>query len=157
MKPKLLLPYRCKLIGLVVFLLSLIPAVATYFYDFNFSFLEYTSTVIRQESDGTQLSVSDLANYTDEVALTGMIIGLLLIAFSREKEEDEFINKIRLESLQWAILVNYILLIIATWAVYGFNFIDVMIYNMLTVLLIFIIRFHILIWRNNYSAKHPNM
>jgi hypothetical protein len=157
MKPKLLLPYRCKLIGLLVFLPSLILGIAIYFYDFNFSILESAGTTIKLETSGTQMNVSDARNYTDELALTGMIIGLLMIAFSRQKEEDEFINKIRLESLQWAILVNYILLIIATWAVYGFDYIDVMIYNMLTVLLIFNIRFHILIWRNNYSAKHPNL
>jgi hypothetical protein len=32
-----------------------------------------------------------------------------------------------------------------------------MIYNMLTILLLFIVRFHILLWRNNYSANHPNL
>lgn len=149
MKPKLLLPNRYKLIGLLILIPSLVLGIAVYFFEFSFSFLN------TRPNEGLNLDPS--TDFTDEVALTGMIIGLLLIAFSREKEEDEFINKIRLESLQWAILFNYILLLIATWAVYGLDFIDVMVYNMLTILLIFIIRFHILIWRNDYSAKHPNL
>lgn len=148
MKPKLLLHNRYKLIGLIIFLPSLALGIAIRFFDFTLSFL---NTRI------DKMVLDSARDYTDEMALTGIIVGLLLIAFSREKEEDEFINKIRLESLQWAILFNYILLLIATWVVYDFDFIDVMVYNMLTILLIFIIRFHILIWRNDYSAKHPNL
>jgi hypothetical protein len=53
--------------------------------------------------------------------------------------------------LQWAVLVNYLLLFIANWTVYGFNFLNVMIYNMLTVLIIFIVRFHFVLRKNNSS------
>ena len=74
--------------------------------------------------------------------------GLLFIAFAKEKHEDEFINKLRLESLQWALLFNYALLLVATWLVHGFGYIDVMMYNMLTILLFFIIRFHVVLFRN---------
>ena len=84
--------------------------------------------------------------------LTGIITGLLLIAFSREKHEDEFISRIRLESLQWAVLINYLLLIVSAFLVYGFSFMDVMMYNMLTVLIIFIVRFHLVLYRNKVSA-----
>jgi hypothetical protein len=148
---KLLLPHRFKLIGLIVFIPFLALGIAVRFYDFGFSFLQYTVHVDWGVFD------SNKQDLTDELALTGLIIGLLFIAFSREKEEDEFIGKIRLESLQWAVLINYILLLVATWVVYNVSYIDVMMYNMLTVLLIFIIRFHILLWRNNYYANHSNL
>lgn len=36
-----------------------------------------------------------------------------IIAFSKEKDEDERIAAIRLESLLWAVLINSILLILA--------------------------------------------
>ena len=87
-------------------------------------------------------------NLTDEIAITGIIVSLLLIAFAREKEEDEFIHLIRLESWQWAVLVNFVLLIIATWLFYGFAFLNVMVYNMLTVLVLFIIRFQLVVYRS---------
>ena len=148
MRSKLLLPHRFKLIGLIVFILFLGLGIAVRFYDVGFTFFQYS----RRAND----SIFDRQDLTDEIALSGIIIGLLLIAFSREKQEDEFISKIRLESLQWSVLINYILLLTATWVVYSVSYIDVMMYNMLTVLLIFIVRFHILLWRNNYSANHPN-
>lgn len=151
MQSKLLLPNRYKLIGLFVFIPFLLLGIAVRFYEFGFAFLEFS---VRTDNGIFDNNHQDL---TDEIALTGIIIGLLLIAFSREKEEDEFIGKIRLESLQWAVLINYILLLIATWMVYNFSFIDVMMYNMLTVLLIFILRFHIVLWKNDYYANHPNL
>ena len=45
----------------------------------------------------------DKINFTDEMALTGIILALLFIAFASEKKEDEFINRTRLESWQWAV------------------------------------------------------
>jgi hypothetical protein len=147
MKPKLLLPNRFKLIGLLLFIPFLALGIAVYFYDFGFSFL------MPDVKPGTIFS-GNIQDYTDEVALTGIIAGLLLIAFAREKQEDEFINKIRLESLQWAVLVNYILLLVAAWLIYGMPFLDVMTYNMLTVLVLFISCFHIRLWANKYSANH---
>lgn len=86
--------------------------------------------------------------FQDEVIAVGLIIGLLLVAFSREKTEDEYITKIRLESLQISVLINYALLIICILAFYDMDFFSVMIYNMFTTLIIFIIRFNFIIYRN---------
>ena len=71
-----------------------------------------------------------------------LITGCLFVAFSRLKVEDEYIMKIRLESLVWATCVNFILLIIAIIAVWGTDFFVVMEYNMVTILILFVIRFH---------------
>jgi hypothetical protein len=49
------------------------------------------------------------------------------------------------------VLINYILLIIATWLIHGLGYIDVMMYNMLTVLIIFLIRFHYILRKNQQS------
>ena len=144
MVSKLLFPSRYKLIGLVLFIPSLILGIAFRFFDVGVGFLSI-------HLNGKNIFGGGVQNLTDEVALTGIIAGLLLVAFAREKQEDEFISKIRLESLQWAVLFNYILLIIATWLVYDASYIDVMMYNMLTVLIFFIIRFHIMLARNKSS------
>ncbi len=41
-----------------------------------------------------------------------MAIGLFFVAFAKERIEDEQIFQLRLDSLQWAIYVNYILLVV---------------------------------------------
>lgn len=76
------------------------------------------------------------------------IIGGLLILFSKEKCEDEYIAELRLSSLLWAVLVNFILLLISFLFIYGISFTSIMMYNMFTVLIIFIARFQYLIYRN---------
>lgn len=139
MKHSLLLANQYKRIGFFVLVPFLILGLFVRFADFHWSFLSLPINVG---------FLDNTINFTDELALTGIIAGLLLIAFSREKTEDEYIAKIRLESLQWAVLINYILLIISTWLVHGFAYIDVMMYNMLTVLIIFIIRFHLVLRKN---------
>lgn len=153
MKHRLLLPNRFKLIGLLALIPFIALGIAVRFFDFGFTFLTYKNFWTLKSVNGTS-NLTDYQNYTDELALSGIIISLLLIAFSREKQEDEFISQLRLESLQWAVLINYLLLLIATWVVYQFAYLDVMMYNMLTVLLLFILRFHILLWKNKYSTEH---
>lgn len=81
------------------------------------------------------------------------IAGALLVGFSKEKNEDEFISNLRLTSLLWAVLVNYILLLIAFLFIYNDPFLAVMIYNMFTVLLFFIIRFNYILYKTSKSGS----
>src|SRR5476649_1085052 len=48
-----------------------------------------------------------------------MVSGLFLVAFAKEKIEDEQIAHIRLDSLRWAIFINYFILI------FSFIFIEI--------------------------------
>ncbi|MEO7309010.1 MAG: hypothetical protein ABIX01_01320 [Chitinophagaceae bacterium] len=136
----LLLPNPYKRYGLILLVPSLVLGILVRFSDFHFSFL--TLNFAKTHINGKNIHLEDNINLTDELALTGIIIALLFIAFAREKREDEYIAHTRLESLKWAVLINYLLLLMATWAVHGVAYIDVMMYNMLTVLIIFIIRFN---------------
>ena len=93
-------------------------------------------------------------NITDELFGVMFIIGAFFVGFSREKKEDEFIANLRLTSLLWSVYVSYFLLVIAMLFVYGEVFLSVMIYNMFTVLIIFIIRFNYILYRSSKSLAH---
>ena len=88
-------------------------------------------------------------NIIDEVLMTVFIICGIVFAFSKEKIEDEMVSKIRLESLVWATYVNYAILLICVTFIYGLSFLQVMEYNMFTLLLFFIIRFHWTLYKNS--------
>ena len=92
-------------------------------------------------------------NLTNTLVGSLFIIGALLVGFSKEKNEDEFIANIRFTSLLWAVLVSNILLLLCFVGVYGTAFLDVMVYNMFTVLLIFIIRFNYILYKNSKSTS----
>jgi len=134
MRSKLLLPHRFKWIGIFLFIPFLVLGLLNRYSDFQIEALNFYS-------EHSSIFTTS-RNLTDELSLTGSIISLLMVAFAREKQEDEFINHTRLESWQWAVLINFVLLIIATWVFYDEAYIDVMMYNLLTPLIIFIIRFN---------------
>lgn len=85
----------------------------------------------------------------DELYLVLIITGGLLVGFSKLKSEDEFISKIRYESLVWATYLNYGLILFFTLFVYGLSYLNVLFYNIFTLLLFFIIRFHYMIYKFN--------
>ena len=77
----------------------------------------------------------------DEIASIGLAVSLLFVGFSREKDEDECIARIRMNSLVWAILVNYLLLILATVFIYGAAYLSVAFVGLFTVLIFFIVKY----------------
>ncbi len=92
-------------------------------------------------------------NVTNTVVGILFIVGAIFVGFSKEKREDEFIAKLRLSSLLWAVFVNYILLLLSFAFVYGIAFINVMMYNMFTVMIIFIFRFNYILYKNSKSVS----
>jgi hypothetical protein len=78
-----------------------------------------------------------------------MSVGLFLAAFAKEKIEDEQISQLRLDSLQWAIYLNYLLLVIAL--VLTTDTYHILFLNLMVPLAFFIIRFRWVIFKLNRS------
>lgn len=91
-------------------------------------------------------------NFTDEILLIGVIVGLFFVAFAREKSEDEMISQLRLTALQWSIYLYYAALALAIIVVHGLNFYDVMLYCLFSVLIVFIICFRLLLRKQAREA-----
>lgn len=136
MLTKILLPHRYQLIGWILFLPFAVLLVANNYFDFNFPFL----VIPLHEGELAQ-------DFTNELALIGVFISLFLIAFSREKEEDEYIQKLRLDSILVACYVNTFILILGTLLFYSFGYLEFMGYNMFTIQLIFIARFRWVLYK----------
>ena len=90
----------------------------------------------------------------DEVTLIGLILSLLFIAFSKEKDEDEFISQIRLNSLVWALLINYVILILAELFIYGLPFLYIFYFNLILILVLFVIKFRIELHKLKTNAEN---
>ena len=78
-----------------------------------------------------------------------MALGLFLVAFAREKMEDEQIWQIRLDSLRWAIYINYLVLIASLIFIYDTA--HILELNLWIPLVFFINRFRWVIFRLNRS------
>ncbi|MCL2289745.1 MAG: hypothetical protein FWC34_03450 [Bacteroidetes bacterium] len=93
-------------------------------------------------------------NFQGTIVPVTIIIGLLLIAFSKEKIEDEMIVKIREQSLIWAVLVNFIILILGILFVFGFSYLYFLSFQIFFVLILFIAKFNFELYRFNKSVKY---
>lgn len=89
----------------------------------------------------------------NNVTIISIIVGGLLATCSREKIEDEMTQQLRLSSLLTALYINYAALIVCALLVYDMDFLNVMIYNMFTILLIFMVVFRWKIWRMKKGAE----
>lgn len=154
MKTTILLPNRYKILGWFILIPATIAGLVLCFNGFDSHWIPakvfaFASDEFMGSSRHFSLISTDITN-----TLTGalFIIGGMLVGFSKEKNEDEFIAGLRLSSLLWAVCVSHLLLLAAFLFVYGTPFLQVMVYNMFTVLIIFIVRFNYLLYRNSKTA-----
>lgn len=154
MSHSLLLPNRYKKIGWCLFVPMLVIGVLVFATNYEATWLHgkvFTiwSGVFADKNAPKKWFIE--TNLTNTLLGVLFIIGALLVGFSKEKNEDEYIARLRLNALLWAVLINYILLLIAFILVYDLPFFTVMTFNMFTVLLLFIFRFHYLLYRSKMA------
>jgi len=144
MKSRFLFPHHYKPIGWVIFVIGFILGIILMLNDYNYPEWEVSVFPLISENDFFSKPAFEWStnNIADEIASVFIIVGGILVCFSKTKDEDEYISKIRIESLFWATYVNYIILIITILFVFDSSFFNVLIFNMFTILLFFMVRFH---------------
>lgn len=90
---------------------------------------------------------------TDELLLSLIVLGCILIGFSKRPNEDEYIAQIRYESLVWAVYFNFGVMLLATWFVFGLFYFQVMMLSMISLLLFFVTRFQLMLYRLKKSTR----
>jgi hypothetical protein len=155
MKVNYLFSHRLKLLGWCLFIIGLGLGITIMVTDSNYPNWEINVFPLIGD-EGSFFSTPAFQwtknNIADELASILLIIGGILVSFSKTKDEDEYISKIRTESLIWAVYVNYTILILAILFVFDMGFFSVLIYNMFTVLLFFMLRFHYVLYITRKSV-----
>ncbi|WLD23111.1 hypothetical protein NU10_10375 [Flavobacterium dauae] len=126
MKSIYLFPNKLKIPALVIFLLSCIVMIveATEIYTLP-EFKTYVFAIV--SDDGSffnptpEYSSFIINSITDEIIECMFFVGGLVLAFSKEKIEDEMITYIRLKSLVYSTYFSFSLLILNELLVYGFS------------------------------------
>lgn len=151
MQTNFLFPHYMKQLGWFILIPSSVLGALALFNVYDFEFLNHTKMFAFYDfmfPNGQSEFTFVETNIADELFGILSIVGALLVAFSKVKNEDEFIANIRLESLVWATYINYAILIFCMLFFYGLGFLYVMIFNMFTILIIFIFRFYFLLYKN---------
>lgn len=151
-----LFPYRFRKIGLTLLMPGIVLGILYIIFEFEWQWLSFQlpaafdgygiGGISPQNTDGKRIHTE---NFTNELIALLILIGAMLVAFSKEKIEDEFLVHIRLSALLWAVYVNVALSFLAILLLFGFNFLYFMMCNLFSVLLLFIMRYHWLLRKLN--------
>lgn len=150
MKTRFLFPRKFVWIGWIAVIVSILLFFLNELPFFNLKTFAMINNEVFRDTEYFKV-IQD--NLQFEIASVLLIVGLIFIAFTKVKNEDEFTSKLRLESLLWATYINYGLLILAIMFVYGLGFLNVMAYNFFTILIVFIIRFRFVLRKSFKSEK----
>ena len=163
MKTRYLFPAVFRILGILMAVPGFVLGSLCVFKDYNIP-----GFVLHLRDHG-YLDRSEFENMTNELALILVMLGLLFIAFSKVKHEDELTARIRLNALYWAILINY--LVYAAWLIAALvnllikvdlienilnNAFNFSLDNFFLPLVIFIARFYYLLYKSkNEYADTP--
>ena len=146
MKANYLFPHYCKWIGWSLFIPFCIAGIL-WLADTNvLPTIKFTCF----GWEGPQKGFMD--DFMDELLVIGNTVALLLITFSKEKHEDEYIAGLRLRSFVYSILINYVVVIIGTLYLYEMRYLVFLCINMFTILLLFFVIFNILLYKFKHVA-----
>lgn len=91
-------------------------------------------------------------HFSEETTALLILIGLFLFAFTKEKVEDDRVSVLRLKSLLLTFYINTFLVIFSFVFIYGIVFINIIVINIFSPLIIYIILFRYFHFREN---QHP--
>jgi hypothetical protein len=154
MKNSYLFPNKYKKIGLLLFIAGFTLLIMGLLFDIDveLSYLDIKMPVIVNNPIFSERHYFQIVetNITVQIIILSIIIGGLLLGFSKERVEDELIRDIRNKSLVWAVYLNYSLLILSLFVVVDLDMFTMIILNVFTLLLFFIIRFE---WKKYVLKK----
>lgn len=158
-----LFPARLRPLGWVLLTLGLSAATWHVFTGFQeWGVLEFTipkfpwssdiSRFLSPQPEDAPFMDSRTENFTNELIALLILIGGVLVAFTKERVEDEYLVHLRLSALVWAVYVNAAITAIAVLLLFGFIFLYFMMFNLFALLLLFIARYHYLLRKMKTSG-----
>jgi hypothetical protein len=137
---KFLLPYQWKLAGIVLAVTGTISAILYLLFDFKYKmtvFAVYSSFL------ETKTFASFRTNVADEIILIILLAGLSLIVFSKEKNECEEMDALRLSAFFRALILNNLFLLFSILFIFGTGFIAMLVLNLFSFLILYLVFFYI--------------
>ena len=124
MKKNYLLPHNFKMIGLIMIVPFLVASIWLLLgpgeCDWFFINVPALFTLdLASTSEWFGMTVTDPVN---EICMLGLLVSLVFIALSKEKDEDEMTAVVRMQSFVWSFWCTAVIMLIAILFVYDFAF-----------------------------------
>ena len=155
-RTKFLLPAKFRFVGSIFFIAGVITGVFRFYLGIKPKILDARVFAVYSEYLDEKYMKLVNNNLGEEITLFLVLSGLFLIAFSKEKTENEIISNIRYQSLIISFYISFIFLLAATFFTYGFAFLYMLILfsaiPMASYIVIF--RFHLYLYHKNLKSNN---
>lgn len=145
---RLLIPYKYKFVGIILLLLGITAAYLRFYLGIKPSYLNLPVFAFYSSFLDTKTFQVITNNISEEIVSLLLLLGLLLLNFSKEVFENDKVNSIRLFSFASSVLLNSVVMVFSVLFIYGFAFVNVLMFNMFSQLLIYQIIFRIIFIKN---------
>lgn len=146
------LPFYFKYIGGVFLLTGVGMAYLVLANNFKPDWLGYPVFALYSAYVEKTIFGMTYTNLADEIALLLPLFGFAFIAFSKQKKEFPDYEEVRKRALALAFVINTALLIVLNLLVFGTGFVAILLMNLYAQLLIYLIVYQVLIFRNKNSG-----
>ncbi len=155
-KAKLFLPNYFKIVGIALLIPGIIAVVLRFYYSIKPEFLNVKVFAVYSIYIDTKYFKVISNNISEEIVALLILTGLFFIALSQEIIENEDLVFIRLHSFILSVYLNFIFILFSLFFVFGIAFIQVLMLNMVSFLVIYIIIFNIYLYRYKSAANKEN-
>lgn len=135
-----LLPYSLKIAGMVLAFAGTISAIIYIFFDYK---LKLSVFAVYSSFLATKYFTSFKTNFLDELTMLLLISGLALIVFSKERNETEGLDLLRLRAFFRALIANTVFLLLSVIFVYGSGFIAILVVNIFSFFIFYLLFFYL--------------
>ena len=92
-------------------------------------------------------------NLVDEIAMLGLLVSLVFIGLSRERDEDEMTSHIRMQSFVWSAWTTSAVIALGILFVYDIEFVTFMLVAMYLYLTLYAIKFNLAMYRERKEQR----
>lgn len=143
-----LMPNGLRSLGIIFSISGILLAVARYYFNYKPDFLNLKVFALYSFYIETKTFTLISNQMIEEIAGILLLIGLFLVAFTREKEESESLDALRLKAFLLTAYLNLIYLLCSILFFYGFGFVGALVVFMVGWLAIYLVAFRYLLYRS---------
>lgn len=137
-----LFPRKFKIPGLILLLIGITLGVVRFYFGIKPKLFDIKVFAIYSQYFETNYFKVISNHISEELTALFLITGLLLLCFSKEKNENESLNQLRLKSFVITFYVNTLFLLFSFTFIYGLIFINILVLNLISPFLIYLITFN---------------
>ena len=138
---KLFLPNKLRIYGWMILLFGIILGVSRFYFGVKPEFLNIKVFAVYSKYFETNYFKVIENHVSEELTALLILVGLFILSFTNEKIENDSVSAIRYKSFIFTFYINTVLIALSFLFVYGFGFINILVINVFSPFIIYIILF----------------